>query len=122
MIVERTIEQYKVIQKLFLDDIPKNHNKVAKQARVLRIRNALKNKYTLPTLHFILNALEIFQRYEKLFEMSEITIHLLYDKQMDLFRTALMYFCPLDKIQKLKDTDSLLAFEYNKQEKTENIL
>ncbi|CAL4071546.1 unnamed protein product [Meganyctiphanes norvegica] len=100
LIVERIIEQYKAIQKLFLDDIPKNHKKVAKQARVLCIRNALKNKYTLPTLHFILNALKLFQRYEKLFQRSEITIHLLYDKQVDLLRTALMYFCPLDKIQK----------------------
>ena len=112
--MERTIEQYKAIENLFLNVIPKDHKKVAKQARVIRIRNALKNKYTLPTLHFILNALEMFQKYEKLFQRSETTIHLLYDKQVELFQTALMYFCPLNKIQDLKDANSLLSFEYDK--------
>ena len=118
-VVERTIEQYKAIENLFLNVIPKDHKKVAKQARVIRIRNALKNKYTLPTLHFILNALEMFQKYEKLFQRSETTIHLLYDKQVELFQTALMYFCPLNKIQDLKNANSLLSFEYDK---TKNIL
>ena len=121
-VVERSIEQYKAIKKLFLDDIPKYHKKVAKQARVIRIRNALKNKYTLPTLYFILNALQIFQKYEKLFQKSETTIHLLYDKQIDLLRTTLLYFCPLDKIEKLKDADSLISYEYNNPAKPENIL
>ena len=56
----------------------------------------------------------MFQKYEKLFQKSETTIHLLYDKQIELFQTALMYFCPLEKIQELKDADSLLSFEYDK--------
>lgn len=77
--MERTIEQYKAVRKMFVDEIPNNYRKVATQPRAIKIRTALKNKYTLPSLYFILNALEIFQKYEKLFQKSEITIHLLYD-------------------------------------------
>ena len=77
--MERTIEQYKAVRKMFVDEIPNNYRKVATQSRAIKIRTALKNKYTLPSLYFILNALEIFQKYEKLFQKSEITIHLLYD-------------------------------------------
>lgn len=116
IVVERVIEQHKAIEKLFLHKIPKYHKKVALQKRVIRIRNALKDKFTLPTQHFILHALEIFQRYEKLFQRSETTIHLLYDKQIELFQNTIMHFCPLDKIQNLKDTRSLLSFDYYKKE------
>ena len=83
-VVDRAIEQYKAIKQLFVDDIPKNHKKVAKQPRVIRIINVLINKYALPTMYFILNALQIFQKYEELFQKSDTTIHLLYDKQTDL--------------------------------------
>ena len=72
-VVEKTVLQYKAIKKMFLDDIPKNYKKVAKQARVIRIQSALNNKYTLPTLHFILNALEIFHKYEKKFQNKLIS-------------------------------------------------
>ena len=58
----------------------------------------------------------------KLFQKSETTINLLYDKQIDLLRTTLLYFCPLDKIEKLKDADSLISYEYNNPAKPQNIL
>ena len=115
-IVERAIEQISAINKFFLHEIPHNHPKVAKQARVIRISVALKSKYTLVTLHFIFHSLEIFQKYEKLFQRAEPVIHLLYDKQVDLFRTTLLHFCPLKKIEKLKTSDSLLSFDYKKSE------
>ena len=101
---------------MFVDDIPNNHRKVAKQPRAVKIRTTLKSKYTLPTLHFILYSLEIFHKYEKLFQKTDITIYLLYDWQIDLYQTALMYFCPLKKISELKCADSLLSFEYKKPE------
>ena len=99
-VVKRSIEQFKAIEYLFLVFIPKNHKKVAKQARTIRI-TAVKDKFTLPTLHFILHSLEIYQKYEKLFQKTETTIHLMYDKQVALFQTTLLYFCPLKK--KLKN-------------------
>ena len=100
-VVNRVIEQHKAVKKMFVEEIPNNHRNVAKQPRALRIRTALKNKYTLPSLYFIRNTLEMFQKYEKLFQKSEVTIHLLYDKQIELYQTALMYLCPVDKIQNL---------------------
>ena len=115
-VVNRAIEQHKAVKKMFVEEIPNNHRNVAKQPRAVRIRTALKNKYTLPSLYFIRNALEMFQKYEKLFQKSEVTIHLLYDKQIELYQTALMYLCPMDKIQNLKSADSLLSFDYNKAE------
>ena len=75
-VVDRTIEQYKAVKNMFVDDIPNNHRKVAKQPRAVKIRTTLKSKYTLPTLHFILYSLEIFHKYEKLFQKTDITIHL----------------------------------------------
>ncbi|CAL4194638.1 unnamed protein product [Meganyctiphanes norvegica] len=113
------IEQYKALRNLFLEEIPKHHRKVAQQPRVRRIRAALNNKFTLPTLYFILHALEIFQKYKKLFQRSDTTIHLLYDKQIDLFRKTLLYFCHLEKIEMLKCSDTLLSFDY---ENKDNIL
>ena len=89
---------------------------MAKQARTIRITTAVKDKFTLPTLHFILHALEIYQKYEKLFQKTETTIHLMYDKQVELFQTTLLYFCPLKKIEELKDATSLLSFDYAKKE------
>ena len=115
-VVNRAIEQHKAVKKMFVEEIPNNHRNVAKQPRAVRIRTALKNKYTLPSLYFIRNTLEMFQKYEKLFQKSEVTIHLLYDKQIELYQTALMYLCPMDKIQNLKSADSLLSFDYNKAE------
>ena len=44
-VVVRIIEQYKAIKKLFLDTKPKNHKKVAKQARIIRKIKALKNRF-----------------------------------------------------------------------------
>ncbi|CAL4189446.1 unnamed protein product [Meganyctiphanes norvegica] len=111
-VVVRLIEQYKPLKKLFLEEIPKNYKKVAKQARVRRIRTALKDKFTLPTLYFIQHALEIFQKYEKLFQRSTTTIHLLYDKQIELYRTTLIYFCRLDIIEKCKCNEDLLGIDF----------
>ena len=101
-----------------MEEIPKYH-KVAKQPRARHIRDALKDKFTLPTLFFILHVLEIFQKYEKLFQRSSTTIHLLYDKQVDLFRTTLIYFCHLEMIENCKFSQDLLGFDF---EKSENIL
>lgn len=115
-VVERTVEQEFTLRKLFLEEIPKNYRNVAKQGRVIRITTALKGKFTFPTLHFILHFLVNFQKFEKLFQRAEPTIHLLYDKQINLFQTTLIHFCPLDKIEKLKKSDTLLTFEYNKSE------
>ena len=111
-VVVRLIEQYKPLKKLFLEEIPKNYKKVAKQARVRRIRTALKDKFTLPTLYFIQHALEIFQKYEKLFQRSTTTIHLLYDKQIELYRTTLIYFCRLYIIEKCKCNEDLLGIDF----------
>ena len=118
-VFERLIEQYKALKQLFLEEIPKYHKKVAKQPRARHIRDALKDKFTLPTLFFILHVLEIFQKYEKLFQRSSTTIHLLYDKQVDLFRTTLIYFCRLEMIENCKFSQDLLGFDF---EKSENIL
>ena len=115
-VVERTVEQEFTLRKLFLEEIPKNYRNVAKQGRVIRITTALKGKFTFPTLHFILHFLVNFQKFEKLFQRAEPTIHLLYDKQINLFQTTLIHFCPLDKIEKVKKSDTLLTFEYNKSE------
>ena len=115
-VVERSTEQFPALKKLFLEEIPNKHKNVAKQGRVNRISSALNDKFTLPTLNFILHSLEGFQKYEKLFQRSEPLIHLLYDKQIDLFRTTLIHFCHLRKIEKLKTSDALLSFDYRKPE------
>ena len=111
-VVGRVIEQFKPVQKLFLDEIPKNHPKVNKQLRVIRICETLKHSFTLPTLHFILFVLQNFQKYEKLFQREEPTIHLLYDKQVDLFRGTLIHFCIFSKLKPLRNSVDLVNFEY----------
>ena len=69
---------------------------------------------TLPTLYLIQFTLEIFQRYEKLFQQETPTIHLLYDKQVELFRNTLLQFCKLKEIGKIKDDKELTNFDFNK--------
>ena len=118
-VVDRLLEQQKAVKVLFLEEVPKYHKKVAENPRVVCIINALKSKFTLPTLYFIRHSLEIYQKYEKLFQRSDTTIHLLFDKQVDLFRTTLIYFCHLDRLQRLRFSEELLAFDF---EKPENIL
>ena len=83
------------------------------QPRVQRIVTAMNNKYTLPTLYLIQFSLEIFQKYEKLFQRETPTIHLLYDKQVDLFRNTLLQFCKIEIIEKIKDKE-LTNFEFSK--------
>ena len=111
-VVERLIEQFSAIEKLFLDVIFKNYPKVKRQPRVIRISEALTNIFTLPTLHFILFVLESFQKYEKLFQRQDPTIHLLYDKQVDLFRGTLLHFCVFSKIKPLRKSVTLIKFDY----------
>ena len=53
-----------------------------------------------------------FQKYEKLFQREEPTIHLMYDKQVDLYRSTLMHFCVFSKIETLKNSVELVAFDY----------
>ena len=84
------------------------------QPRVQRIVAAMNNKYTLPTLYLIQFSLEIFQKYEKLFQRETPTIHLLYDKQVDLFRNTLLQFCKIEIIEKIKDDKELTNFEFSK--------
>ena len=80
------IEQYPALKKLFTEDIPKHYPKVYDAPRVQRIYiEAIRNKYTLPTLYLIKFTLKVFQKYEKLFQRETPTIHLLYDKQVDLY-------------------------------------
>ena len=69
---------------------------------------------TLPTLYLIQFTLEIFQRYEKLFQQETPTIHLLYDKQVELLRNTLLQFCKLKEIGKIKDNKELTNFDFNK--------
>ena len=111
-VIIRLIQQNKAIKKLFLEEIPKNH-KVAQQPRARRIRSALKDKFTLPTLHFLAHVLEIFKKYEKLFQRSNTTIHLLYDKQVDVFHTTLIYFCKLDLIENCKSSEDILSIDFS---------
>ena len=111
-VVERLLEQYKALKKLFLEEIPNNYPKVNDQKRVGRICENLRNIFTLPTLHFIMFVLLNFQKYEKLFQREEPTIHLMYDKQVDLYRSTLMHFCVFSKIETLKNSVELVAFDY----------
>ena len=114
--VKRAIEQYEAIKILFLVNIPKYHSKVAKQTRVIRITQGLNSKITLPTLEFISFILEPFHKYELLFQRSDPTIHLLYNKQVELYRTTLMAYCKFDVIAKLSTDSELVKFDYKKKE------
>ena len=114
--VTRVIEQYEAIKSLFLVKIPRYHPKVAKQARVIRIIQKLRDKITLPTLEFLSFILDSFNKYEQLFQRSESTIHLLYNKQVDLYRTTLLAFCDFDKIARITSDSELVKFDYKKAE------
>ena len=114
IVVNRFLEQYQALVKLITVVIPKYHPKVFMQPRVQRIVAAMNNKYTLPTLYLIQFSLENFQKYEKLFQRETPTIHLLYDKQVDLFRNTLLQFCKIEIIEKIKDDKELTNFEFSK--------
>ena len=75
----------------------------------------LNDKITLPTLEFLVFFLESFQKYEQLFQRSEATMHLLYNKQVDLYRYTLISFCKFEEIAKLKSDSALVKFEYKKR-------
>ena len=77
-----------------------------------RILGMLQRKETLVSLHFIGFALEKFQKYEKLFQRSESTIHIMFDEQVELFRGVLRSFCTFDEIQKLKTATELTSFVF----------
>ena len=117
--VKRALEQYETLKHLFLVNIPKNHRNVAKQPRVMRIVQKLQDKFTLPTLEFIKFASEPYNRYEQLFQRNEPTIHLLYNKQVELYRTTLLSFCKFEEVEKLSNDSALVKFKY---EETKNHL
>ena len=110
-VVDRLLELYEAILKLFRDEIPQNHPNVRKQPRTRRIIEALTSKFFLPTLTFLQYSLEMFQKYEKLFQRESPTIHLLYGKQVEIYRNTLMQFCELEKIQLLKSGIDLIKFD-----------
>ena len=43
-------------------------------------------------------------------------MHLLYNKQVDLYRYTLISFCKFEEIAKLKSDSALVKFEYKKEE------
>ena len=94
-VVLRLIEQYPALKTFFLDHIPKKHPQLLKKPQVKRIAGMLQQRQTLVSLHFIGYALDKFQKYEKLFQWKESTIHMMYDEQVDLFRSVLLSFCSL---------------------------
>ena len=51
--IKTVLEQYESIKLLFLVKITQKYHKVAKQARVIRINQRLKDNMTLPTLEFL---------------------------------------------------------------------
>ena len=114
-VVERLTKQYEAVKALFMDYIPKHHPKVEQQKRVIRIKETLNHHFTLPTLHFISFVLQSFQKYEKLFQRDEPTLHLLYDQQIDLFRGTLLHFCDFSKIKALKNSKELLKFDFKNE-------
>ena len=59
VVVNRVIEQYPALKKLFTEDIPKHYPKVYDSLRVQRIYiEVIRNKYTLPILYLIQFTLE----------------------------------------------------------------
>ena len=114
--VKRAIEQYDAIKILFLINIPKYHPKVAKQDRVVRIAKCLNSNIILPSLEFICFILEPFHKYELLFQRSDSTLHLVYNKQVELYRTTLMAYCKFNVIEKLSTDSELVNFDYKKKE------
>ena len=67
----------------------------------------------LPSLEFINFALKPYSKYEQLFKKSEPTIHLLYNKQVELYRTTLLSFCKFEQIEKLSTDSALVKFKYD---------
>ena len=61
VVVNRVIEQYPALKKLFTEDIPKHYPKVYDAPRVQRIYiEAIRNKYTLPILYLMEFTLDFF--------------------------------------------------------------
>lgn len=98
--VKRVLEQYEALKSLFLNRIPNYHPKVAKQDKVGRITLRLNDKITLASLEFISFVLLPYHKYEQLFQRNEPTLHLLYNKQVELYRTTLLLFCKFEIIGK----------------------
>ena len=111
-VVLRLIEQYPALKAFFLEHIPKKHPQLLKKPQVKRISGMLQRKQTLVSLHFIGYALDKFQKYEKLFQRKESTIHMMYDEQVDLFRSVLLSFCTFSEIEKLKTAADLTSFKF----------
>ena len=59
---------------------------MAKQDKVGRITLRLNDKITLASLEFISFVLLPYHKYEQLFQRNEPTMHLLYDKQVELYK------------------------------------
>ena len=111
-VVNRILEQFQALEKMFIEDIPKYDPKIKQQHRFQRITEAIKCKYTLPTLYFIQFSLEIYQKYEKLFQRDSPTIHIMYSKQVDLFRNTLLQFCRFELIENIKNDKDLITFDF----------
>ena len=47
------------------------------------------------------------------FKKSEPTIHHLYNKQVELYRTTLLSFCKFEQIEKLSTDSALVKFKYD---------
>ena len=78
----------------------------------MQIIETIKCKYTLPTLYFIQCSLESFQKYEKFFQKSTPTIHIMHSKQIDLYRDNLLQFCEFNSVEKLKSDKDIVNFDY----------
>ena len=115
--VIRILEQFEAIKSLFLERIPKYYPKVAKQSPVIRIIQKLKDPITLPTLEFLSFILVSFNKYEQLFQRKDPTIHLLYNKQVELYRTILLSFCDFGQISMLSSDSELVKFDYRNEDK-----
>ena len=110
--VNRLLGKHSALDKLVTKDIPKNDPKVAKQCHTMQIIETIKCRYTLPTLYFIQYSLESFQKYEKFFQKSTPTIHIMHDKQINLYRDNLLQFCAFSSVEKLKSDMDLVNFDY----------
>ena len=114
-VVNWLLEQFQALKQLFIEDIPQNNPKVSKQPRSQRISEAIKCKFTLPSLYFIQFSLEIFQKYEKLFQRTSPTIHIMYSKQVELFRNTLLQFCRFELIEKIDNDKDLIHFDFKEK-------
>ncbi len=110
--VQRLIEQYPALKSFFLDHIPEKHLQLLKNPQVKHILGMLQQKELLISPHLIGFALKKCQKYEKLFQRKESTIHIMYDEQVDLFRNVLISFCSFNEIEKLKTAADLTSFMF----------